>query len=264
VQVESSRNGQHSVDIVAGGSYFISERDLHSTLSAVLAGASKYSGTEFSGRVQQNSDRVESLHRRISATNNTLYATISAVSDGNFLDQKRGWHTIKVYARVICVGDPDPAQFTADFLQSAGYSNLRTIKLHNTSHQNLSVDVDYYGPDNQWHTEGSWALSAGTHSGQLIDSQKRPVVMNINAHLYAQIRRPDCSRRAALPELKLKPGDDQWGHSEPGREEYFWAIRESLSCNEAFCTLEIPESTCPPPLPPPATAPLPHGLQPKS
>lgn len=127
IRVVSSSHGEHSVSIVAGGSRFISRRELDDALNSALEVVVTIPGE--TGQAQRYEAAIrDSYNQRVrmltdvSASHNTIAARVQAYGPGNVFDQRRGWHHINVDATVVCVGAPGNSRAIADEFVQAAYA----------------------------------------------------------------------------------------------------------------------------------------------
>lgn len=143
--VHSSNNGNRSVSVIAGGSNFISERELQSAFDSANEYAASLPGQtgqqqNYSASLRSAFDRYLSQYRSTSATNNTVDARISAQGSGNIFNQTRGWETISVETDLVCVGAPGQVQeITQLLIQEANLPSRQSDSLNNNGSGNPPI-----------------------------------------------------------------------------------------------------------------------------
>lgn len=169
VDVHSSSNGSRSVSIVAGGSNFISERNVQSAFQSLLDVAGQYTkdgeSKKFQGALKQSYERQLSEVQKYQASHNTLHATVRASAHGNeIFDRKRGWEEVTVHARVRCLGHPSIERFKAAVANEIGMPLGYRIAVKNNCSENVRFGIYYLQVSDDWKAEGWWNISANSRT----------------------------------------------------------------------------------------------------
>lgn len=131
VAVHSSSSGSHSVNTLAGGSSFATERMFSEARKALLDGTASYrdaSGeSRYAAKIENSVQSYMQSARRFEATNNTIYATVSASGSGDWFSKKRGWEDITVKARLLCLGAPDKTTLVRQIAKTLSLPRLAPV-----------------------------------------------------------------------------------------------------------------------------------------
>lgn len=114
VVVESSNSGWQSTSTLAGGLRLATEDQFTRVYNAAITAAGKEGKKDAAGKLREElQQRVGDLHK-YSTNRNTIESTVSASTQGSFLDRMRGWEQISVTARIYYIGAPSDDALVAE------------------------------------------------------------------------------------------------------------------------------------------------------
>lgn len=166
-QVISSNSGSRSVNVIAGGSNFATSAQFQAARDNLLDGKGTYFDSKFSGSIENKFNNDMEMSRKYEASNNTVYATVSASGSGNQFNRTRGWEEISVAAHLLCIGAPDVKALTDQAAKQLQIPFSKNIQLKVMCDTGLTVSYRYMSADSTLsevkhaNSSGEYELNSG-------------------------------------------------------------------------------------------------------
>ncbi len=148
VHVHTSNGGSRTISTIAGGlelETFESYKSHYDDLLNMIGKYDKNDGkaTEVKAKLELLKKQHTESYLKYSSNMNTVKATVSAKSGGNFVDRKRGWEEISVVCRCMYIGLLDKFE-TIMHIGESNNPDFSQLQLANTSHsQTNSAKIEH-------------------------------------------------------------------------------------------------------------------------
>lgn len=105
---KGKNNASYSVSTIAGGSNYSERHEITETYDDLIELAIKYKDFGAEAKLRQQRSYHLTTFDQFSSSHNTLRVKAEAHTAGNFFDRWSGWLDLKVYAKAVYIGDPNP------------------------------------------------------------------------------------------------------------------------------------------------------------